>query len=168
MADVATRADISRQALYLHFPSRAKLLIATTHYLDELVGSEERLAPSRAANSGLERLDAYIEAWGSYIPEIYGMAKAFLDMKGADEAASQAWNQRMGDMREGCEAAIRALERDGKLRPDFSVRQATDLLWTMLSVRNWESLTLECGWTQQEYVARIKALARRAFVGDEP
>ncbi len=164
MADIAKQAGISRQALYLHFATRAELLIATTFYLDELKGSEARLAASRSATNGLDRLDAYIEAWGSYIPEIYGMAKAILAMSATDEAAAEAWAERMQDMREGCEAAINALQADGNLSPRYSAKQAADLLWTLLSVRNWEQLTQECGWSQEDYVASLKATARQLFV----
>ena len=166
MADIAKRAGISRQALYLHFSTRAELLIATTHYLDELKGVEERLVPSRTAQTGTERLDAYIEAWGAYIPEIYGVAKALLAMKNTDEAAAKAWDDRMQAMREGCAAAIDALHRDKKLSRDHSPEQATDILWMMLSVRNWEQLTLECGWPQERYIATLKSLARQIFVVD--
>lgn len=164
MADIARKAGISRQALYLHFATRAELLIATTFYLDELKDSEARLAASRSAASGVERLEAFIEAWGSYIPEVYGMAKALMAMAPTDEAAAQAWGQRMADMREGCEAAITALKADGALAPGFSEAQATDFLWTLLSVRNWEQLTQECGWSQEAYLQTVKASARQLFV----
>ena len=166
MTDIAKRAGISRQALYLHFSTRAELLIATTYYLDEVKGVEERLVPSRTAQSGIERLDAFIEAWGTYIPEIYGIAKALLAMRDTDEAAAEAWDERMQDMREGCEAAINALNRDKMLSPDHSPNQATDILWTMLSVRNWEQLTIECGWPQEKYIETLKSLARRIFVAE--
>jgi AcrR family transcriptional regulator len=166
MTDIAKRAGISRQALYLHFSTRAELLIATTYYLDEVKGVEERLVPSRTAQSGIERLDAFIEAWGTYIPEIYGIAKALLAMRDTDEAAAEAWDERMQDMREGCEAAINALNRDKMLSPDHSLNQATDILWTMLSVRNWEQLTIECGWPQEKYIETLKSLARRIFVAE--
>lgn len=167
MSDIAKRAGISRQALYLYFKTRADLLIATTFYLDQIKGAEERLVPSRRAKTGMERLDAYIEAWGNYIPEIYSAGKAMLALKDTDEAAAKAWDERMGDMREGCEAAIIALNKDGMLNPDHSPKQATDLLWTLLSVRNWEQLTIECGWSQKRYIKTIKALAKRNFVATE-
>ncbi len=93
MTDIAKQAGITRQALYLHFKTRAQLLIATTIYLDEQKGVEQRLAPSRAAQTGLERLDAYIEAWAGYIPDMYGVAKALLAMKDTDEAAAKAWDE---------------------------------------------------------------------------
>ncbi len=166
MTDIAKRAGISRQALYLHFSTRAELLIATTYYLDEVKGVEDRLVPSRTAQSGIERLDAFIEAWGTYIPEIYGIAKALLAMRDTDEAAAEAWDERMQDMREGCEAAINALNRDKMLSLDHSPNQATDILWTMLSVRNWEQLTIECGWPQEKYIETLKSLARRIFVAE--
>ena len=64
MSDIAKRTGISRQAVYLHFPTRAELLIATTRYIDHVKDIDKRLAKSRSAASGLERLNAYVEAWG--------------------------------------------------------------------------------------------------------
>ncbi|MBT5433278.1 MAG: TetR/AcrR family transcriptional regulator [Rhodospirillaceae bacterium] len=166
MSDIAKRARISRQALYLHFETRAKLMIATTFYLDELKGAQGRLLPSRTAKSGVERLDAYIEAWASYLPELHGAARALLAMGDTDDDAKQAWDQRMQDMREGCAAAIAELADDGKLSAGHSTKEATDILWMMLQVRNWELLTTGCGWSQQTYVANLKTMARRLFVSN--
>ena len=164
MSDIARQAGISRQAVYLHFPTRAELLIAATRHLEALKGTEALLAASRTAATGVERLDAYVEAWGNFIPEIYPVGRALLAMKDSDEAAAQAWDGRMQAMREGCAAAIAALARDGMLTADYGTEQAVDLLWTMLSVRNWEQLTIDCGWPQARYIATMKALARRSFV----
>ncbi|MEM8588637.1 MAG: TetR/AcrR family transcriptional regulator [Pseudomonadota bacterium] len=166
MADIAREAGISRQAVYLHFPTRAELLVATTLYLDEVKHVDKRLAASRSATTGVERLSAFIEAWGNYIPEIYGMAKALLAMENTDEEAAAAWSDRMQAVRQGCEAAVRALARDGTLTPDRSVEEATDLLWTLLSVRNWEQLVQDCGWSQGQYIETMKELARRSLVRD--
>ena len=123
MGDIAREAGISRQAVYLHFASRAELLEATTRYLDERLGLEKRLARSRAAESGTERLDAYIEFWGKYIPEIYGVARALLVAMDTDEAAAAAWNERMQAMRDGCRAAIEVLKSDGNLAEGWSTRK---------------------------------------------
>lgn len=167
MGDIAKAAGISRQAVYLHFASRAELLVATTKYLDEVLDVDRRLAPSRAAKSGVERLALYIECWGEYIPDIYGVAKALLLVQDTDEAAAGAWRDRMLAMRDGCRAAIEALHSDGTLAPEWTSREATDALWTMLLVPNWEHLTRECGWSTQQYVQRMKMLAQRTFVQDE-
>ena len=73
----------------------------------------------------------------------------------------------MQAVRQGCEATINALKRDGTLSPDHTPEQATDILWTMLSVRNWEQLTLECGWPQKKYIETTKSLAQHIFVASE-
>tara|TARA_Y100000815_G_scaffold222942_4_gene209857 strand:+ start:1633 stop:2220 length:588 start_codon:yes stop_codon:yes gene_type:complete len=164
MSDIAKKTGISRQAVYLHFPSRADLLIAVTRYIDEANEIDARLAASRSAATGVERLDAYIEAWGNYIPEIYGVGKALMAMQETDSEARMAWEGRMLAVREGCEAAVAALARDGALSPDIEEEKATDLLWTLLSVRNWEQLTLECGWSQEDYVEEMKRAARKTLL----
>jgi len=163
MSDIAKRAGVSRQAVYLHFDNRADLLIAATVHLDEQLGSNARLAPSRAAQSGIERLDAFVLAWGSYIPEIYGVAKAMIAMGSTDTAADDAWSKRMQDMREGCEAAINALNADGTFVPVFTPDQATDVLWTLLSVGTWEYSTIKCGWSQEKYIEMTTKTARQLF-----
>lgn len=163
MSDIAKAASISRQAVYLHFPTRAELLIATARYMDETLKVDDALTASRAAPSGRARLDAYIEAWGNYIPKIYGVARAFLAMEATDEAAAAAWADRMDAMRHGCEAAIRALADDDALKPGLDRDRATDLLWTLLSVRNWEHLTRDCGWSQAAYIEAMKYMAESAL-----
>ncbi|RMA42931.1 TetR/AcrR family transcriptional regulator [Rhodophyticola porphyridii] len=164
MSDIARAAGISRQALYLHFPNRADLLIAATRYLDEISDTDTKLAASRSARRGTERLDAYIEAWGNHIPEVYGVARALLAMRDSDAEAATAWTNRMAAMREGCEAAVWMLARDRDLNPRYGEDQATDLLWTLLSVRGWELLRLECGWSQEAYVAEMKVVARAVLL----
>lgn len=164
MGDIAKAAGISRQAVYLHFASRAELLVAATKYLDEVLEVDRRLAPSRAAKSGVERLALYIDCWGHYIPAIYGVAKALLLAQDTDEAAAAAWKDRMLAMRDGCRAAIEALHSDGMLAPGWTPKRATDALWTMLLVPNWENLTGECGWSTKQYVRWMKTMAERTFV----
>lgn len=164
MGDIAKAAGISRQAIYLHFASRAELLEATTKYLDEVLDLDRRLVPSREAKSGVERLALYIEFWGRYVPEIYAVAKALLLVQDTDDAAAAAWKDRMLAMRAGCRAAIDALHSDGDLAPEWTPKRATDALWTMLLVPNWETLTGECGWSTQQYVRWMKILTKRAFV----
>lgn len=164
MSDIAKDVGISRQALYLHFPARAELLVATARHVDDVKQVDGRLAASRAALSGTERLEAFIDAWGNYIPEIHGVAQAFLAMEGTDEAAAHAWKDRMQAVREGCAAAVKMLKADGMLSTEYSTKQATDLLWTLLSVRNWEHLRGDCGWSQKRYIETTKALARQALI----
>lgn len=171
MVDVAGAAGVSRQSVYDHFGSRAKLLVATTHHVDEKRGLAERLRPFRAATGGVKRLEAYVDFWGNYIPEVYGMARALLADRETDEAAAAAWKDRMDAVYASCRRIVEELHRDGMLHPGWTeggtVDEAADFMWTMLSVRNWESLTVERGWSQERYVGRMKELLKRDLVRED-
>jgi AcrR family transcriptional regulator len=160
MSDIAKAAGLSRQAVYLHFPNRAELLIAATKHLDLKVDIDASLAESRAATKGLQRLDAFIRAWGGHIPVIFPVGRALMAMMDTDAEARAAWENRMAAVRHGCAAAVSALARDGVLRPDLSQERATDLLAGLLSVPLWSHLTQTCGWSQEDYIAEITRLAR--------
>lgn len=164
MSDIARASGISRQAVYLHFATRAELLIALTRWMDEVNDIDGLLAESRAATQGKARLLAFVAAWCGYIPQIHGVARALMAMQDSDPEARAAWQDRMQAVRQGCAAAVAALARDGMLRRDLSEETATDLLWTLLSVRSWEQLCIDCGWSQDHYVAEMQRLAQLALM----
>lgn len=166
MSDFAKAAGISRQAVYLHFPSRADLLIALTLHIDEEKDVDARLAPSRAATSGRDRLRAFVTAWTGYIPEIYGVGRALMAMQDTDEEAKKAWAGRMAALHHSCVAATQALAKDDVLRRDLTPETGADLLWTLLSVRNWEQLVQDAGWSQSAYEDAMQDLAAQVLTKD--
>ena len=163
MSEIATASGVSRQALYLHFDSRTELLIATTQYVDEVKGLDQRLQKLQLAKSGEEMLLTSIQIWGNYIPEIYSVSKALMVSKENDEAAAAAWKDIMGCLHDVCEQVIQTLDKENKLTPNLSQQSATDFFWTMISIQNWEQLTLECGWNQQQYISNVTAALTAAL-----
>lgn len=164
MADIARSTGVSRQAVYLHFPSRGELMIAAVRHLDDVSGMEDRLKKFREAGSGIEILEAFVEFMGEHIDSIYGVAKAIMAVRHTDEAAAAAWEDRMTSVRNGCRRTIETIEHEGMLSPDWTVDEAVDLMWTMLSIENWERLTVDCGWKTGEYVDRMKEVLKRTIL----
>lgn len=164
MSDIAKEAGISRQAVYLHFPTRADLLIAVTYRLDEIYDAAGRLIKPAQAKTGALRLDAYIEAWLGYLPLIYGVVKAMMDMRDDDEAANEAYDLRMQHIRNACETTILVLKDDKQLQSHLTVEVATDILWTLLSIPVWEQYRFKCGWTAQECIQRTQINAKAALL----
>jgi AcrR family transcriptional regulator len=163
MSDIAKAAGISRQAVYLHFKSQTELMIATVRYGDDVQGAQSLVEPWRKAK-GIDKLDTWIEFWGNYIPKIFGVAKALMIAKESNEVAAAAWDDRMEDVRKSCRKTIQELSVNNLLSDDWTVKSATDMLWTMLSIQSWEQLTSSCGWSSKQYVERMKMLARSTFV----
>ncbi len=60
------------------FATRTDLLIPATRYRGDTLGVEDRLAPSRPAKTGAERLRLYIGFQGNFIPEFCSVAKALM------------------------------------------------------------------------------------------
>jgi len=164
MSKIAKQAGISRQALYLHFKSRVDLMIATVNYVDMVKHLDERLIKFEDATTGIELLEACVDVWGNYVPEIYGLAKAMLNTRETDEAAAVAWNGCTSSLREVCEKTITTLEKEGKLLPNWTSKTATEMFWTMLSVYNWEQLTKEAGWTNKQYIEEMTNLLIHTFI----
>lgn len=164
LGDIAKQAGISRQALYLHFSSRSELLTATARFIDEEKNVLTRLEPSRHTETGRERLRAFLTFWAGYLPEIQGVARAFMAMEHADDDARAAWADRMQGLRHGCEAAVAALHRDDDLREDLPRKEATDMLWTLMSVANWQQLTITCEWSQARYQQWLLESAERLLL----
>lgn len=164
LGDIAKQAGVSRQAIYLHFANRAELLTETARFIDTEKGVEQRLEPSRNAASGRGRLGEYCTFWAGYLPEIQGVARAFLAMEHSDEDARLAWADRMNGLRHGCDAAVSALQADGDLREDLSVRDAADMLMTLMSLPGWLHLTQQCGWSQARYQEYLVDSAQRLLL----
>ena len=51
-----------------------------------------------------------------------------------------------------------------ELKSDLSEQVATDMLWTLLTVENWERLVLDCTWSQSEYEIKMIELAEIALL----
>lgn len=162
--DVSLAAGVSRQAVYLHFPSRAELLVATTHYADQVLGGNERFQRYCDASGGIEKLEAYLDFWLNYIPDIYGLAKALMTAQETDEAAAAAWKERMNDVYEGCQAVISQLQQDQLLVEGWTPTDAAGFMWSMLQIPNWENMILGRGWSQEQYVSSMKMVMRKCFV----
>lgn len=166
MQEIAEATGISRQAVYLHFPTRAELMIAAVRYLDGIYGLDDEVRRFREAQTGPEILDAFVEFWGNYVPKIYGVAKALMALRDVDDAAAATWKDRMDSVKNGCRRTIETIEYEGLLSPEWTVDEAVDLMWTALSIESWEKLTIESGWSREAYITRLQIALRGLFLSD--
>lgn len=155
MSDIAKAAGVSRQAIYLHFETRADLLTSTTHYMDEVLDTQGRLVPFREAVGGEAKIRAFVAVWAGQLARVQGVARALIAMRVTDAEADAAWRDRLAAMREGCAAAVGELDAEGQLEQSWTLTTATDLFAATLSFENWETLRRDCGWSEAEYVERI-------------
>ncbi|MEQ9366685.1 MAG: TetR/AcrR family transcriptional regulator [Leptospirales bacterium] len=174
MGDIAKAAGISRQALYLHFDTRTRLMLATVQYVDEVKGLNERVRRFESAGSGIELLESCVEVWGEYIPEIYGLARALRNTRDSDEATAAAWNGSMSCVRDLCTHTIATLEKEDLLNDDWSRHEAVELMWLMISIQSWEQLVHESKFTTLQFIQITQKILKKtllkpdALAGDQP
>lgn len=159
MSELARAVGISRQALYLHFPDRAALLLALVAHVDEREELQAGLAAVQAAPdaAGQIRAWAQMQAWRN--PRIAPLARALDQARHTDQAASAAWQDRVGNRMRGAAAIITRLREEGQLHPSWNTQEAAALLWELTSFRVWDDLVNESRLTPDRYVEIVTAAA---------
>jgi AcrR family transcriptional regulator len=164
LEDVAAAAGVSRQAVYLHFGSRAGLLIAAVRSFDETLDLAGRTRPMREAPDGATALRELVRFWAGHVPQIYGPAKAMMAGRLTDEAVAAAWDDRMDAVRALCLDVTERIAREESLAPGWTADSAADFLAALLSIETWERLQLERGWSPEQYTERLQDAAHRALI----
>lgn len=155
MADVARAAGVSRQAVYLHFGSRAGLLLGLVAFVDERQELGELIGWVRASRNGDELIQRLTRQQILYNPRIDALAHALQLAAPTDPDVQAAFDDRMEDRLRGMQDAAAQLRSWGELREGLSLRVAADLMWSILSLGVWRGLVQERGWTDEEYCEHI-------------
>ncbi len=164
LAEVAKAAKVSRQALYLHFADRAALFVAVVQYADEQRGIPEAVQRLRNMPTALDGLREITAMQARLNPGIWPLARMLDGVRRQNDAAEESWQNRLTGRHQGCRSLVARLESEGVLRPGISPDVATDLLWTMTSLRAWKDLVLLRGWTPEDYQARLFDALTRLLV----
>lgn len=166
IADVAAEAGISRQALYNHFGSKAELVVAASEHLLEEVRRRHGAPPLPNVADAEQALDHAVEDYVRTVPHVAGVALANYAAREADAAAEAVWAHRTQVRRAAYRRLADRLDRDGLLRSGWTPAEAADVLFGLLSVRFYEVLVVEAGWSVARYRERMRALARDALLRD--
>ena len=149
---VAKKAGVSRQAIYLHFPSKAELLTALhLHIFDTDVVPALRRHPITDGMSGLDVLDATIAADVEVVDKVWRIHESLTVARRQHPEVDQTLIPREEEHYEGLLDVGRRLERDGALPPATPVGLFTDMLWGLLNLGTFRNLVVERGWSLEQY-----------------
>jgi AcrR family transcriptional regulator len=153
VADIAAAAGVSRQLVYVHFGSRAGLLVAVTRHHDERSGFRSRALATRELPP-VDALEELLCAWCEYVPDILPVAQALEAAAIAGEEGATAWRDRMGELHDALAVAMRRVDEDGRLAPGWTAATAADWAWGRVQPGGWRALVSERGWAPADYVSR--------------
>ena len=165
---VAAAAGVSRQSIYLHFGSKAQLMLALVARVDEEAGLPELAEAVDRAPSALAALDRFVELVATLTPRVYRTAAVLEAARRDAPDAEAAWRDRMESRRRRCRRIVGRLAEEGRLAPGWSQDEAADFLWAATGLRVWEDLVAERGWSAERFRARLQQVLRDALVEPGP
>jgi AcrR family transcriptional regulator len=152
ISEIATRAGVSRQSVYLAFGSRAGLLVETLTERDRKSPAiADMIKAMRSNDTAEDRLVAFTDAWLRYQPDIYPVG-ILIDAAALNDAdASGAWADRMNQLRGGYRDLMTQLRKDGRLKPPWTPDKAADVALSLVHPVTWRLLVVEQSWKPAEF-----------------
>jgi AcrR family transcriptional regulator len=168
LVDVAKRAGVSRQTVYVNFGNRAGLLLAMVEHSDETSPELVRLK-TRQLNATVEQALAHVvRSWFDYIPVVFRVARALAAAGETDADAHAAIESRWQILRTGFLEVTTAMHRKGKLAPEWTPDTAADWVCHMAHVDAWQHLVIERGWSADQAVEQTVRSLMRTLCVDQP
>ena len=164
LSDVASRASVSRQAVYLHFGDRAALLVALVTHMDDTLDLRGSLAAVQGAQDGAALLEAAMLLNTTFWGQVAPVARVLEAAQHTDEALGTAWRDRMKRRRAAFRAMVETLHRRGELADGWTIDDAAATLYAVAHFDTWRELVDELGWSDDHYVQSMTRLLQRALL----
>jgi AcrR family transcriptional regulator len=159
LADVAGKAGVSHQGLYLHFRGRDALLTGLVTHMVESFDIHARYQRVVDAPDGRAAIAAMVDHLGFINSKLDSIGWVLEEVQHLDEAFGRDWRRRVVGLRGAIERdLIERLRAEGSLRPVWSTSDATDLFLAVTTLGSWRDLTRELGWSSEEYATNITRL----------
>ncbi|MEN8237690.1 MAG: TetR/AcrR family transcriptional regulator [Actinomycetota bacterium] len=168
LSDVADRADVSRQAVYLHFGDRTQLLVALVQHMDESLHLGESLARVQDAPTNSELIERTMQLHASFSAAIDPIALILDAAQYEDEALGTAWRDRLRFRHQVHRDLIERIADEGSLADGWTPDTAADVFYAITLPGPWRELTQELGWTSDQYVLLMTTVLQRALLADPP
>src|SRR5512132_4154114 len=166
LVDVADRAGISRQAVYLHFGDRSGLLVALVDFIDTSLGAVQLRAHIHGGATGVESLQRWIQTMSWYTAKIDRITQVLESSQYQDKALAAAWRDRMGRRQMHIRSIVERIAAEGRLAQGWSVDAVVDLIYVITMPGAWRELTRELEWTAEQYTRNLMRLVGSALLSD--
>jgi AcrR family transcriptional regulator len=166
IADIAAKAGVSRQTVYLHFGDRASLFVALGDYVDVSFGRDRLRAHVFGAPTAVESLRRWVQTMSWYTAKIDSLSR-IVELAGeSDEALAAVWRDRMTGRRGHVRRIAERLAAEGRLVDGWTVESAGDLIFTVTLPGPWRVLTTVMGWSEERYADEVTGLLERSLLAN--
>ncbi len=158
---VAKQAGVSRQAIYLHFTSKAALLTALHLHIYEtdVVPALER-HPIWTAPTALDALDASIAVDAEVASKVWKIHEALLVARRHHREVDETLRPREEERYQEAVRLGRWLKKEGELPPKMRISTFADILWGLTSLGTFKNLVIERGWLTDRWTRWVRDTIR--------
>jgi AcrR family transcriptional regulator len=174
LAAIAQAAGVVVETIYRAYGSKAELFKAVVRAA--VAGGADRAAVPVEQRPAIQALIAetdphrQLELYAATQPGIHARAGPLLRvLVGAaanDPELAELWSQIENERLDGLGRFARLLADRGVLRPELSVEEARDLLWTLNALAVHDLLVLQRRWSPERYRDWLAASLRRTLLPD--
>ena len=174
MNAVAAAAGVAVETIYRAFGSKAALFKAVVEAA--IAGGAARakvpVEQRPAIRAIIEETDArrVLELHAATQPGIHGRAgplyRVLMEAVASDPELAEVWNQLETQRLTGMRRLARQLKDRGDLKPEISVEEAGDILWTVNSGAVYDLLVVQRGWSAERYRDWIASTNARALLAE--
>jgi len=158
IADIAAKAGVSRQAVYLHFGDRTSLFVALGDHVDVSFGRDRLRAHVFGAPTGVESLRRWVQTMSWYTAKIDTVSRILELAAESDEALAAVWKDRMTGRRGHVRRIAERIAAEGLLADGWTAEAAADLIFAVTLPGPWRVLTSVVGWSNERYADVITGL----------
>ncbi len=157
---VATKAGVSRQAIYLHFPSKVELLTALHHHIfsTDVVPVLQR-HPLTDDMTAMDALNATIAVDVEVVARVWRIHEALTVARRQHPEVDKTLRPREDDRYAELLDVARRLERDGTLSRT-GAQDVADMMWGLINIGTYRNLVIERGWSLERYRAWVQDTIR--------
>jgi AcrR family transcriptional regulator len=167
--EIARAAGVSRQAIYQHhFKNKSELFVAMVQHSDEKLGIGELVERVFSVEGALARLDAMIETIITSEHLILEIAQVIESARMSDPAADAAWRDRMNSRARFMKQVISGLAEEGLLSPEWTVDDATDLTWALISPATYRALVIDRRWSEKRLIRSVRRTLHDTLIKARP
>jgi AcrR family transcriptional regulator len=161
LAAVAKTAGVSRQAIYLHFPSKAELLTELHLHIfaTDVVPAVQR-HPVTDTMTAWEAIDATIASDVEVVAKIWRIHEALTQARRQHPEVDQTLRPREKERYDELVELGHRLAREGGLPPEVGVGLFADMMWGLLNVGTYYNLVIERGWSLEQHRDRGRTTLR--------
>jgi AcrR family transcriptional regulator len=164
IADIAAKAGVSRQTVYLHFGDRVSLFVALGDHVDVSFGRDRLRAHVFGAPTAVESLRRWVQTMSWYTAKIDSVSRILELSAESDEALRAVWRDRMTGRRSHVRRIAERIAAEGQLADGWTVEAAADLIFTVTLPGPWRVLTSVLDWSEQQYAEQITGLLERSIL----